>query len=91
MKWIEKLQVPPTENEVIELISALAMVNCSEVARRLVFQRDRLVTEVGELRELLQALLIKLPHERHPPFAAYCAGCGNKRKESCKLQRRPRV
>ncbi len=71
MNQIDRLQTPPTEIE----IAMLMALDESDITRRLALQRDRLSTKVKELRDLIQCLLAKLPHETRDLSVGWCAGC----------------
>lgn len=89
---LEELTEPLAESEIAELIFTLrGFPDLVDVVRRLAFQRDKLVGEVKDLRDLLRRLLAKLLHERHDLSAGWCAGChvvhwcgDGKGKEPCK-------
>lgn len=65
-KKLKELTEPLTETEIAELVCALrGFPDLADVANRLAFQRDRLVTEVKQLRrfELAYHRLGKVPRE----------------------------
>ena len=70
MNQIDKLLTPPTEIEI-----AMLMYSGGDTARRLVLQRDRLLSKVKELRDLIRRLLAKLPYETRDLSVGWCAGC----------------